>query len=153
MLCNTQWLHQHTQLLAADCCMQTPTAFSPSSMHDYMRVVWHGCQPSPARAVSCNLPIQHCIKLAKKCCFGVLQAARLGAPDCNFCESEALTYSTFAECYAAEAEFVPQVSTDTLTALQHQKHGRGAGSHVSKQTAVLGACTVTSCHSARKKRT
>lgn len=88
-----------------------PTAFSPSSMHDYMRVVWHCCQPSPAPAVSYNLPIQHCVKLAEKCCFGVLQAARLGAPDCNFCESEALTYSTFAECYAAEAEFVPQVTT------------------------------------------
>jgi hypothetical protein len=38
-----------------------------------------------------------------------MQAAGLGSPDCNFCESGALTYSTFAECYAAEAAFIPQV--------------------------------------------
>lgn len=38
-----------------------------------------------------------------------VQAASLGSPDCNFCESHALTYSTFAECYGAEAGFIPEV--------------------------------------------
>jgi len=47
------------------------------------------------------------------CWFLGLQAANLGAPDCNFCERGALTYDTFAECYAAEAAFNPQVRSST----------------------------------------
>lgn len=51
---------------------------------------------------------------------GPVQAASLGSPDCNFCESHALTYSTFAECYGAEAGFIPQVGCSCSL-------GKGAG--------------------------